>query len=219
MKLRTLTLCMMAAGSMLAASTGMAQPQPTTPAPATQGAAQQERQDQAQQNAAEQRADQASAQQDAKDQLDGDDEDFLENAAQSGAAEKEGSKMAQEKAKNPDVKAFADKMIQDHTKVSEELAALAKSKGYTPPTEPSMLMKAKLKTLSLTDDGFDEMYVDHIGVAAHEDAVKLFEEAAKDAKDPEIKAFAEKTLPALQEHLKMAQTLQQQVKERKEAKN
>src|SRR5690606_19727474 len=161
MKLRTLTLCMMAAGSMLAASTGMAQPQPTTPAPATQGAAQQERQDQAQQNAAEQRADQASAQQDAKDQLDGDDEDFLENAAQSGAAEIEGSKMAQEKAKNPDVKAFADKMIQDHTKVSEELAALAKSKGYTPPTEPSMLMKAKLKTLSLTDDGFDEMYVDH----------------------------------------------------------
>jgi len=189
MKLRNLALGMLAAGALACSSGGMAQPQPASPAPAAQdGAAQ---------------------------QLDGDDKDFLENAAQSGHAEIEGSRMAQEKARNPDVKAFAEKMIQDHTKVGDELKALAQQKGYTPPAEPSLLQKAKLKTLGMTDDGFDEMYADQIGVSAHEDAVKLFQDASANAKDADIKAFAAKHLPALQEHLKMAQDLQRQVTERK----
>jgi len=187
MKLRNLTLGILSAGSLMVATAGLAQTATPTPAPA-QGAAQ---------------------------QLDGDDEDFLENAAQSGHAEIEGSKMAQEKATSPDVKSFAEKMIQDHTKVGEELAALAKEKGYTPPTEPSLVQKAKLKTLSMTDDGFDEMYADQIGVSAHEDAVKLFQDASANAKDADIKAFAAKHLPALQEHLEMAKALQQKVGQRK----
>ncbi|HYG41300.1 MAG TPA: DUF4142 domain-containing protein [Bordetella sp.] len=182
-----------ASSAMLMAGASMAQSQPTTPAPA-QGGAQT----------------QGGAQ-----QLDGNDEDFLENAAQSGHAEIEGSKMAQQKASSPDVKAFAEKMITDHTKVGDELKALAQKKGYNPPTEPSLMQKAKLKTLSMTDDGFDEMYADQIGVSAHEDAVKLFEDASANAKDPDIKAFAAKNLPALQEHLTMAKELQQKVTARK----
>ncbi|MBV7481846.1 DUF4142 domain-containing protein [Bordetella sp. BOR01] len=189
MKLRNLTLGMFAAGAMLVTGASMAQSQPSTPAPATQEAA--------------------------KQQLDGDDKDFLENAAQAGHAEIEGSKMAQEKAKNPDVKAFADKMVQDHTKVGQELAALASQKGYTPPEGPSLIQKAKIKTLSLTDDGFDEMYIDQIGVSAHEGAVKLFQDASANAKDPDVKAFAAKNLPALQEHLAMAKELQEKVKAHK----
>lgn len=189
MKPLNLTLGLVAAGVVLAAGSAMAQPQPTTPAPATQDAA-------------------------ADQQLDSSDKDFLENAAQSGHAEVEGSKMAQEKAKNPDVKAFADKMVQDHTKVGQELAALASKKGYTPPEGSSLMQKAKFKTLGLTDDGFDEMYINNIGVSAHEDAVKLFEDASANAKDADVKAFAAKTLPALQEHLAMAKKLQEQVKAR-----
>src|SRR3546814_12626244 len=102
-------------------------------------------------------------------------------------------------------------MVQDHTKVGEELAALASKKGYTPPEGPSLLQKAKIKTLSLTDDGFDEMYIDNLGVSAHEDAVKLFQDAAANAKDADVKAFAAQNLPALQEHLTMAKTMQQQI--------
>jgi putative membrane protein len=145
------------------------------------------------------------------DQLDGGDRRFLENAAQGGHAEVEGSKMAQEKAKSATVKQFAEQMIQDHTKVNEELAALAKQKGYTPPTEPSLMQRAELKTLSMTDDSFDKMYASRIGVAAHEDTLKMFQDAAANAKDPDIKAFAAKHVPALQKHLEMAKAMQQEV--------
>ncbi len=153
----------------------------------------------------------APMEQNAGSQLEGSDEDFLESAAHSGHTEVEGSKMAQTKATNPDVKAFAEKMVTDHTKVGQELEALAKSKGYTPPTEPSLVQKAKLKALSIMDDSFDKRYVNQIGVDAHEDAVKLFQEASAEAKDPEVKAFAAEKLPALQEHLEMAKALKQKV--------
>jgi len=181
MKLKNLALSVLVGSSLAWAGVGMAQPQPAAPAPAQQ------------------------------QKLDGDDQDFLENAAQAGHAEIEGSKMAQAKAKSADVKQFAERMIADHTKVGEELAALASSKGYTPPAEPSLVQKAKLKTLDMTDDSFDKMYASQIGVSAHEDAVKLFQDAANGAKDPDIKAFAARTLPSLQEHLKMAQELRQKV--------
>jgi putative membrane protein len=62
---------------------------------------------------------------------------------------------------------------------------------------------------------FDKMYASQIDVSAHEDAVKLFQTAATNAKDPEIKAFAAKTAPALQHHLEMAKTLQQTVSKEK----
>lgn len=144
-------------------------------------------------------------------QLDSADRNFLEDAAQGGYAEIEGSKLALQKSRNADVKAFADQMVKDHTAVGEELATLAKSKGYTPPTEPSLMQKGELKALDVTDDSFDGLYARRIGVAAHEDTVKLFDKASKDAKDPDVKAFAQKTLPALQGHLEMAKALQAKV--------
>jgi putative membrane protein len=140
------------------------------------------------------------------------DKDFLENAAQSGHAEVEGSKMAQSKSSNADVKQFADQMVQDHTKANEELMALAKQKGYTPPDGPSLIQKTKLKAMSVVDGStFDKMYASQIGVSAHEDAVELFQKASTDVKDPDIKAWAGKTLPTLQHHLEMAKALQQKV--------
>lgn len=185
MKLRMLTFTMIASGMLVLPAAGMAQSGTTTaPAPMQSSAAQ---------------------------ELDGDDKDFLENAAQSGHAEIEGSKMAQSKAMSAEVKAFAQQMIEDHTRVSEELTALAKSKGYTPPTEPSIVQRTKLKALSAMDDGFDESYADQIGVEAHEDAVELFKEAAAEAEDPDIKAFAAKTLPGLEKHLEMARNLKTKV--------
>ena len=52
-------------------------------------------------------------------------------------------------------------------------------------------------------------HADEIGVGAHEDAVKLFEKASNDVKDPDVKQFAIQTLPTLQQHLQMAKTLKQ----------
>ncbi|AOB33079.1 hypothetical protein AKI39_23475 [Bordetella sp. H567] len=140
------------------------------------------------------------------------DKDFLENAAQGGHAEIEGSQMAATKSSNADVKQFATQMVQDHTKANEELMALAMKKGYTPPDKPSMMQRTELKALSATSgSSFDKMYVSRIGVAAHEDTVKLFRKAADNAKDPDIKAWAAQTLPTLQHHLDMANALHQKV--------
>jgi putative membrane protein len=140
------------------------------------------------------------------------DKDFLENAAQGGHTEVEGSKMAQTKSSNADVKQFADKMVQDHTKANQELVALASKKGYTPPDEPSLIQRTKLKALSVLDGhSFDKMYASQIGVSAHEDTVQLFQKEAADGKDADVKAWAAQTLPTLQQHLEMAKALQQQV--------
>jgi len=143
--------------------------------------------------------------------LDSVDRQFLDDAAEAGATEIEGSKLALEKGQHAEIKTFAQKMIDDHTKVAQQLAELAKSKGYDVPTEPSLMQKAKLKALGLRDEGFDEAYANEIGVSAHEDAVELFEKASQDVQDPDVKQFAIETLPSLETHLERAKTLQQTV--------
>ena len=136
------------------------------------------------------------------------DKSFMQEAAHAGAAEIEASKLAQSKAKDAGVKSFADTMVTDHTKVADELKALAATKNVKLPDGPSVGQKAKLKMIDAGDnDKFDERYVKSFGVKAHEDTIKLFEDAAKNAKDPEVKAWAEKTLPGLRHHLEMAEAL------------
>jgi putative membrane protein len=185
MTVRFITRGMLAAATLALCTGAWAQPAPTTPA----------------QKGGEQRS-----------TLAGDDKDFLEDAAQGGLTEVEGSKLAETKSSNADVKQFATQMVQDHTKANEELIALAKQKGYTPPTEPSIIQRTKLKAMSAVDGTtFDKMYASQIGVSAHEDTVKLFQKASTDAKDPDIKAWATKTLPTLQHHLEMAKAMQQKV--------
>ncbi|MCE4538876.1 DUF4142 domain-containing protein [Pelomonas sp. P7] len=136
------------------------------------------------------------------------DASFMKEAAHAGAAEIEASKLAVSKAKSADVKSFADTMIADHTKVADELKALAATKNVKLPDGPSVKQKAEIKLIDAGDnDKFDERFAKNFGVKAHEDTIKLFEEAAKNAKDPEVKAWAEKTLPGLRHHLEMAQAL------------
>lgn len=133
---------------------------------------------------------------------------FMKQAAQNGAAEIEASQLAGTKAKSADVKSFAATMVSDHTKVAGELKALAASKKVELPEGPSMKQKAGIKLLGGADgDAFDARYAKDFGVDAHVDTIKLFEQAAKEAKDPEVKAWAEKTLPGLKHHLEMARAL------------
>jgi putative membrane protein len=140
--------------------------------------------------------------------LDRSDASFLRQAAENGHAEVEGSKLAVQKAADPKVKAFAQQMIDDHTKAGTELKALADAKGVKVSDEPSLAQKASLKVLASHEGAkFDKAYAESLGVKAHQDTVKLFKKAANDAKDADIKAFAAKTLPTLEHHLKMAQDL------------
>jgi putative membrane protein len=136
------------------------------------------------------------------------DANFMEQAAQNGNAEIAASKLAQAKAKRPEVKAFADKMVTDHMRVADELKQLAASKKVDLPIDPSVMQKGKLKMIEAgSDDKFDERYIREFGVKAHEETLRLFETAAQKATDADVKAFAQKTLPALQDHLEMARKL------------
>lgn len=137
------------------------------------------------------------------------DKSFLKNAAEGGALEIQASQVAEQKTQDAQVKAFAEKMVTDHTKVGDELSQLASSKGVTVPTDPSVTQKAKLKILSAeSGTHFDKSYAKDIGVSAHKDTIALFQKEIDKGTDPDIKAFAQKTMPALQEHLQMAQQLQ-----------
>ena len=140
------------------------------------------------------------------------DAEFAVKAADSGLAEVNASEVAQQKAQDQRVKDFAAMMVQDHTKTNEELKSLASSKNITLPTAPG---EAHLKNIadlnSYTGADFDKEYMD-LMVADHEKAVNLFEDASEDVEDAELRAFAAKTLPALQKHLEHARTVRDALK-------
>ena len=99
-------------------------------------------------------------------------------------------------------------MVADHSKVADELKQLASSKQVKVSDQPGAGHKVELAKLDgLSGKQFDQEYAAKIGVEAHKAAVKLFTEASQKATDPDIKAFAAKTLPALQHHLEMANAL------------
>jgi putative membrane protein len=137
------------------------------------------------------------------------DESFVSQAAQNGFAEIETGKLAMEKASDAKVKEFAKHMIDDHTQANEELKTLTTSKGVEIPDDPSLLQRGKAMLMLKTASGatFDRRYAESMGVQAHEDNIKLFEKAAGSAEDADVKAYAQKSLPKLQAHLKMAQEL------------
>nr|WP_257022436.1 DUF4142 domain-containing protein [Pigmentiphaga litoralis] len=143
------------------------------------------------------------------------DKQFIEKAAESGYLEIEASRMAATKASHADIKSFAQMMVTDHTAVDTELKSLASSKSVAVPTQPTRSVKSKLDSLAKRTDGadFDKKYADEIAVDAHKDAVKLFESTAKDAKDPDIKAFAAKTLPSLKAHLEKGEAIKTALKD------
>jgi putative membrane protein len=136
--------------------------------------------------------------------------DFTKKAGASGAAEVEMGKLGAAKATNAEVKAFAQKMVADHTKANKELMAAAKAKGLEVPTDPGLMhkgMKEKFERQS-ADDDFNEDFMEQM-VRDHKDAVELFQTAANDTTlDPDLRALAKKTLPTLEQHLADATKLE-----------
>jgi putative membrane protein len=132
------------------------------------------------------------------------DQTFVTKAAKGGMAEVELGKLAADKASSDAVKKFGQRMVDDHSKANDELKTLAQSKSITLPTEIGPEEKALHDRLSkLSGPAFDQAYMKAM-VSDHVKDVNEFKMEAKSGKDPEVKAFAAKTLPTLEEHLKMA---------------
>lgn len=141
-----------------------------------------------------------------------DDADFMKEAAVGGMAEVEMGKLATTKAASADVKKFGQMMVDDHTKANNDLKALAAKKNLTLPTDLDSSHKATMDDLrEQAGADFDKAYVEEM-VDDHEEDVAKFEDEAKNAADPEVRAFAQKTLPTLQKHLDAIKSIQAKMK-------
>ncbi len=131
------------------------------------------------------------------------DQKFIDAATSGGMFEVKSSELAQDHATNDAVKKFAKQMVNDHSKANKELTDLLSKKGVSAPKmrEQDQANIDKLSKLKGAD--FDRQY-GTMQLAAHKEAVALFEEEAQHGKDADLKAFADKTLPTLREHLKHA---------------
>ncbi len=129
--------------------------------------------------------------------------EFPLRAATEGMMEVEAAKMALQKTKNATVKDFATQMVRDHGQANQELATIAKAKGINLDTAlPEDHVKELDKLKELSDRPFDVQYIKMM-VEDHNKTLTLFTNGVRMA-DPELKAFAQKTLPVIKKHQKMA---------------
>lgn len=140
------------------------------------------------------------------------DREFVQKAAKGGMAEVELGKLAQQKATGDQVKKFGEHMVQDHGKANEELKTIASAKGIQVSDVLDEKHKAAMQTLQKLSGGeFDREYAKQM-VADHRQTVADFKKQAGSGKDADLKSFAASTLPKLEEHLKMAQSLNEATK-------
>lgn len=139
------------------------------------------------------------------------DQMFMTKAAQGGMAEVEMGKLAKDHAQSQAVKDFGQRMVDDHSKAGDELKSLASQKNVTLPADMDAKSKAAYDRLSkLNGDAFDKAYMKGM-LSDHRKDVAEFKKEANSGKDPDVKSWASKTLPTLEEHLKMAESTNQQV--------
>jgi putative membrane protein len=139
----------------------------------------------------------ASAQGDA---ISREDKEFLKNAAEINSTEVASGQLAQEKG-GPEVQKVGKMLVEDHSKANEELMALAKKKNVELTIEPNAAQKKMMTALEKkTGAEFDKEF-HKLQEKSHKMAIRAFEDAAKDSKDPDVKAYATKQLPGLQKHL------------------
>ncbi len=125
--------------------------------------------------------------------------DFVTKAGRAGMFEVKASQLALKKSKNPEIIAFAKEMIADHTAAAAGLKTAAKADKIYPPKVLDKDHQGKLNDLAKKGDDFDTAYI-NAQVDAHNDAVSLFDDYAKNGEDKSLKAFAGKTLPTLIAH-------------------
>jgi putative membrane protein len=131
------------------------------------------------------------------------DENFMIKASQANVAEVEAAKIALSQASSEKVKTFARRMIADHSESQKELSSLATSKKLSVPASPDTEHEVTARQLrALSGRSFDSAYMkgqlqDHIT------SIALFREESSSGTDNEVKAYAKKYLPKLEEHYKM----------------
>lgn len=140
---------------------------------------------------------------------------FAMEAAVGGMEEVELGRIAAQKGATDEVRQFGQKMVDDHSKANQDLMQVASSKGWTLPASLDAKHQADVgKMSSLSGEAFDRAYVKMM-VSDHKKDVGEFQKESTRGADADIKSFATRTLPTLQEHLQMIQRIDAKMKLRK----
>jgi len=131
----------------------------------------------------------------------------MKQLAQANLNEIEGGKAAASKAQSPEVKQFAQKMVDDHTQMLNDLKSLAQQKGVSLPDSASIKDMAQMKLMERSSGAeFDKKYMDEM-VKDHQKDAKDAQDLVGKAKDPDFKAAVQKASTKINEHLELAQRI------------
>lgn len=132
------------------------------------------------------------------------DKNFAKEAAMGGMAEVELGKLAQQNAQHDEVKQFGARMMQDHGAANQQLMPILSATDVTVPQQLDATHRKTYDRLAkMRGAEFDRAYMRDM-VQDHEKTVKKFRQEAQHGNDPDLKAFAQNTLPVLEQHLKLA---------------
>jgi putative membrane protein len=132
---------------------------------------------------------------------------FVMEAAAGGMMEVEAGNLAQQNATNQRLKDFGAMMVRDHSQANNELKSLVSSRGIMIPDSLSSDKRKHVDQMKkMTGKAFDSHYVSMM-VSDHKKVIDKFEKESKDAKDPDIRNWASKTLPTLKMHLDSIQAI------------
>jgi len=140
------------------------------------------------------------------------DKAFVKKAAEDSVTEVELGKLAQEKGSSDAVKEYGKRMVEDHTAAGRGIAGAAAKVDVEVPSElPRGSKKTREKLAKLSGPDFDRAYA-KLMLNNQRDKVESFTQEARLGRDPDVREFAAKTLPTIQQHRKMAEELQASVK-------
>ena len=135
---------------------------------------------------------------------------FLHKAAEGGMAEVQLGKLAAEKGNSAEVKEFGQKMVEDHTKLNDQMKPIAASLAVPPPQRLNKAAQAEYDKLSgLSGDAFDQEYVTAM-VKDHRKDLHEFRMQQSATSNPDLKAAISQAEPVISQHLKMIQGIAQQ---------
>lgn len=141
------------------------------------------------------------------------DEKAVKDMAQANINEVAAAKIALSKAQSSEVKAYAQKMIEDHGAALTKVQTVAQQKGVELPTEPDAKHKAMAAMLEKqSGDAFDKMYMENAGTMDHKMVLSTLKSDATKINDPDVKALADAHTPVVEQHLKSAEQLATQGK-------
>ncbi len=140
---------------------------------------------------------------------------FLQKAAKGGMEEVQLGELAKQKGNDQAVRSFGDRMVTDHGKANDELKQLATQKGVAWPTMMSHGEQSQVDRLQkATGADFDKAYAKDM-LKDHRHDLKEFQNAAKELTDQDLRAWAQKTIPILEQHLGMAENMDTTVRNEK----